>query len=296
MKRVKKAVIPAGGYGTRFLPASKSIPKEMFPIGNKPIILRVVEEAVEAGIEQIIFVVSHHKQSVESFFGPNKPLEDYYLGKRKHDEVGELHRIEQLADFAFVYTHAPYGNGGALLPARPFLDDEPFVVAWADELVLTPPGSPSRIQACINAYHEYQKPIIAMMDIPDANLRHRYGMARFSDVPGSKTVKDIQEIIEKPAPGTEPSSFAAHSAYVLTPDIFHAFDETFLGKDGELWLSDLINSLKSRTGLLGVVLEGATYLDCGSPDDYLLSQVALAMRENPECAKRLKHLLCTSPT
>jgi len=291
MKRVKKAVIPAGGYGTRFLPASKSIPKEMFPLGNKPIILHVVEEAVAAGIEQIIFVVSHHKQTVESFFGSNKPLEDYYIAKEKLDEVGELHHIEQMADYAFVYAHPPYGNGGALLPARPFLDDEPFVVAWADELVLTPPSAPSRIQACVDAFHEYQKPVVAMMEITDAEKRHRYGMAKYKDIQGSHLVKEIETIVEKPAMGEEPSSFAAHSAYVLTSHIFKAFDETFLGKDGELWLSDLINSMKEHTGLLGVMIEGANYLDCGNPDDYLFSQVTLAMRDNPECSKRLFDLI-----
>lgn len=291
MKRIRTAVIPAGGYGTRFLPATKSIPKEMFPIDNKPVILRVVEEVVAAGIERIIFIVSHHKQAVESFFGPNQPLEDYYAHHNKTTEVKELQRISGLADYAFVYTAPPYGNGGALRAVREFVEDEAFVVVWADELVWTPAATPSRVERCLRAFEHYGKPIISMMKIADPMIRSRYGMADIRDIAGDPTVKEIVRIVEKPLFGTEPSEYAAHSTYVLPPSIFQAFEHTKSGKDGELWLADLINTMKEKTGLFGVVMDDAVYMDCGNPKEYLLSQIQYALLTDAPYAEDIRRLI-----
>lgn len=275
MKTIKTAVIPTGGYGTRFLPASKSIPKEMFPLWNKPIVYHVVEEAVKSGIENIIFIVSPMKHSVEDFFSPNQLEEDYLLKKGKIDQVGELRGIQQLANYSFVYTKSPYGNGGALLSAKHLIKDEPFVVVWGDEIIIS--KAKPRIQQCIETYEKYEKPVISAIEIKDPLRRQKYGIAELKDIEGDAEVKEIIKVVEKPQPGTEPSSIATHGAYVLPPDIFEYFDETFIGKDGELWLTDLINNLNNKTGLLAKIIPDATYLDCGNPIDYMLSQLEFTL-------------------
>lgn len=288
MSQIKTAVIPAGGYGTRFLPASKSIPKEMFPLWNKPIIYHVVEEAVKSGIENIIFIVSPMKHSVEDFFSANQLEEDYLLKKGKVDQVGELRGIQQLANYTFVYTHSPYGNGGALLSAKHLIQNQPFVVVWGDEMIIS--KSKPRIQQCIETYDKYQKPVISAIEIKDPMRRQKYGIAELRDIDNDPEVKEIVRIVEKPEPGSEPSAIATHGAYVLPPDIFDYFEETFIGKDGELWLTDLINNLNQKTGLLAKIISDGVYLDCGNPVDYLKSQLEFVLN-CPECSSELTAFL-----
>ncbi|MBP9758913.1 UTP--glucose-1-phosphate uridylyltransferase [Candidatus Dojkabacteria bacterium] len=278
MSNIKTAVIPTGGYGTRFLPASKSIPKEMFPLWNKPIVYHVVEEAVKSGIENIVFIVSPMKHSVEDFFSPNQLEEDYLLKKGKIDQVGELRGIQQLANYSFVYTKSPYGNGGALLSAKHLIKNEPFVVVWGDEMIIS--KTKPRIQQCIETYEKYGKPVISAIEIKDPLRRQKYGIAELKDIEGDSEVKEIVRIVEKPQPGTEPSSIATHGTYVLPPEIFEYFDETFIGKDGELWLTDLINNLNKKTGLLAKIIPDGIYLDCGNPIDYMLSQLEFVLESD----------------
>ena len=175
-KPVRTAVVPAGGYGTRFLPATKSIPKEMFPLWDKPVILHVVEELVASGITDIIFIVSHHKQAIESFFACNETLEDYYLKNGKEKQVDELRRIQSLARFAFVYTRPPYGNGGCLAAVEHLIGDDPFVLVWADELIVAN-GKTPRVRQCLDVYEKYALPVISSVHIPEPADRSRYGMA-----------------------------------------------------------------------------------------------------------------------
>lgn len=271
MQQIKTAVIPAGGWGTRFLPTTKSVPKEMFPLGGKPIILHVVEEAVASGIENIIFVVSHNKQSIESFFSPNQEIEDYFVSMGKTEEVENLKKIYNLANFSYVYTKPPYGNGGALAAVRHFVKDEPFVLVWSDEIIFSKKAP--RIKQCMDAYYKYGKPVISGVEIKDCNKRNCYGMAAFKDMDHETSIKEIINIVEKPALGTEPSSYATHGAYILTPDVFEALDRTKPDANGELWLSDIINNMKEKTGLLTQIIEDGHYLDCGDPLSYLYSQM-----------------------
>jgi UTP--glucose-1-phosphate uridylyltransferase len=268
---IKTAVIPAGGWGTRFLPSTKSIPKEMFPLGGKPIILHVVEEAVASGIENIIFVVSHNKQSIESFFSPNPEVEEYFLRLGKTEEVANLKKITTLAKFSYVYTTAPFGNGGALSAARHLLRDEPFVFVWSDEIIFS--ANKPRIKQCMDAYYKYGKPVISAVEIKDPKIRQRYGMAELKDIDGETDIKEIVQITEKPPLGTEPSNYATHGAYILTSDVFEALDNTKPGLHNELWLSDIINTMKPKTGLLAKIITDGHYLDCGDPLSYLYSQM-----------------------
>ena len=271
MNKIKTALIPAGGWGTRFLPSTKSIPKEMFPLGTKPVILHVVEEAVASGIENIIFVVSHHKQSIESFFSANEILEDYFLKCGKKEQVADLRRIANMANFDFVYAKNLAGNGGALEAARHLLLNDPFVLVWSDEVIFS--KKEPRIKQCLDAFYKYGKPVISAVEIKDELKRKRYGMAELRDLPGEEEIKEIVRIVEKPDSGKEPSVYAAHGAYVLTPEVFSALDKTKLGKNKELWLTDIINKMKEKTGLLAKIIPDGRYLDCGDPLEYLYSQM-----------------------
>ncbi len=288
-RKITTAVVPAGGYGTRFLPATKSIPKEMFPLGNKPVILHVVEELVASGIKDIIFIVSHHKQSIESFFGANEILEDFYLKNGKVEQVKDLRRIQKLANFTFVYTHPPYGNGGCLQAARHLLEDKPFVLTWADELIVTK-GQP-RVRQCLDVYEKFGLPVISALRIPNPADRCLYGMAELLPWQKEKSIKKINRIIEKPAIGQEPSEYATHGAYVLTPKVFKALDKTSPGKGGELWLADILNIYQQDTDLLACLINDGDYYDCGNPLVYLKSQIDFAVKYSGY-SKEIKKFIC----
>ncbi len=293
MNKVRKAVIPVGGYGTRFLPMSKSVPKEMLPVGNKPVILHVVEECVASGITDIIFVVSHHKHSIETFFSPSPMMEDYYERLGKTDKVAEMKRITTLANYSFVFTNFPNGNGGALKAAKHLVGDEPFALLWGDEL-MTCPGKP-RLQQCIETFEKFGQPVISAIKITDKKKIPLYGMAELKAFGDESYVKQIVRIVEKPTVEEAPSVYAAHGAYILTPEIFEIFNQV-KSKDGvEVFLTDLINIMKRKTGLLARIIKDAAYLDCGVPDCYLNSQIEYALMHAdtrkalvPEIKKLLK--------
>lgn len=149
--KVKKAIIPAGGYGTRFLPTTKSIPKELFPIGDAPVILHVVEELVRSGIKDIIMVLSHEKHAIAELFAANDMKDKLLLSRGKRNEVKRMRAITKMANFSFVYTQEPQGNGGCLLAAEHLVKDDPFVVVWADEMFLTD-GARPRVEQCLEVY------------------------------------------------------------------------------------------------------------------------------------------------
>lgn len=286
--KINTAVIPAGGLGTRFLPSTKSIPKEMFPLCGKPVILHVVEELVASGITNIIFVVSHNKQSIESFFSPNPEVEDYYKKIGKDKEVRQLKTIAKLANFSYVYTQSPNGNGSALASARHLLENKSFVLIWSDELIISK-KSP-RVKQCLDAYYKYGKPVISTIKIEDPKMRSRYGMAELKDLKGEKEIKEIIKIIEKPGFGKEPSPYASHGAYILTKDVFKALDKTKPDHNGDLWLSDVINNMKKETGLIAKIITNGHYLDCGDPLSYLYSQIDYFLNYSNYSKKELEKL------
>ncbi len=271
MSKVKIAVIPAGGRGTRFLPTTKSIPKELLPLGRKPIILHVVEELVNAGIENIIFTVAHHKDALEKFFTPNEELVRYYLSLGKKDEVKDLRRIEKMAKFTFVHSLPPYGNGTTLNDVRHLVGDEPFIITWADEIIMT--KGKSRIQQCLKVFDKYKCPVISAIEIKDQKKRCLYGMAELRKFGRDETVRELVSIYEKPKCGTEPSIFAAHGAYILTSEIFKYLDKTRPDKNGELWLSDVINKMNKEKRVLAKIIKNGDYFDCGNPVAYMMAQL-----------------------
>jgi len=271
MNKIRTAVIPVGGWGTRFLPITKSIPKEMLPLGNKPIILHVVEEIVASGIKNIIFVVSQHKQVIEGFFSRNEMLEDYFRKIGTKEQADNLKKIAGLAEFTFVYTKNQHGNSGALGAVRNLVGTEPFVLVWSDEVIFS--QKMPRIKQCLEAFDKYNKPIISAVKIDDPEKRQRYGMAELKDLEGEEEIKEIINIVEKPAAGKEPSEYATHGAYILTPEIFEALDMIPDNENREISLVDVINIMKKKTGLLAKIIPDGHYLDCGNPLEYLYSQV-----------------------
>jgi len=286
--KVKIAVVSAGGRGTRFWPTTKSTAKEMLPLGNKPVILHVVEEIVKSGITHIIFTVASHKPSVQNFFTANEELKKYYEEVGKVKIAKEMERIETMADFTFVNTNPPYGNGASINDVRHIIKDQPFVLLWGDEIVLS--KKVTRLQQCMQVYNKYEKTVISAIKIDDPAQRCNYGMAKFRDFKDEKYIKEIVSIKEKPALGKEPSEYAAHGAYIFTPDVFEYAAKTKVGKGGEFWLADVINNMNKDRKILARLLQDVDYLDCGNPLNYFYSQLKYALNYSPMKKEVLKFI------
>lgn len=272
VKKVRKAVIPAAGFGTRFLPATKASPKEMLPIVDKPIIQYVVEQAVEAGIEQVIIVTGWHKRAIEDHFDRHFELEARLEKDGKLKELKEVKRISELCDFVYVRQKEPLGNGHAILVARDVVGDEPFIVMWGDEFF---EADPPAVAQLIKVYEEFNSPVIAGVRIEEKNL-NRYGIADVTPVRGN--IFKINNIVEKPTPGEAPSNLATHGNYLLTPDIFEILTGLKPQKSGEIWIAQAIDELIKKRDVYAVELANAKYYDCGSKIDYLKAVVDFGLK------------------
>lgn len=288
MQRIRKAVIPAAGWGTRFLPATKAQPKEMLPIVDKPIIQYVVEEAVASGIEDIIIVTGWHKRSVEDHFDYPYELEKRLLDSGKPEAAEEVRRIAEMARFIYVRQKGTYGNGTPILNAEHLIGDEPFAVLWGDEFIT---AQPPRLKQLIDLAHELDGSAISAVRVPDEDT-HLYGIGRGQIV--RERVVRLEEIVEKPEPGTAPSNLATHGAYVLTPDIFPILREQRPGRGGEIWLPEAINTLARRQPVYALELKDATYYDCGSKLGWLKANIAFGLK-HAETGDGLRAYLATLP-
>ena len=262
-KKVRKVVIPAAGFGTRFLPATKASPKEMLPIVDKPIIQYVVEQAVEAGIEEIIVVTGWHKRAIEDHFDTHFELEARLDKDGKVKELAEIRRISNLANFVYVRQKEPLGNGHAVLVAKDIVGDEPFLVMWGDEFFQASPVAPKQL---IDAYEKYGAPVIAGVRIEKPDLS-KYGIADITPV--KDNIFKIAKIVEKPDPDEAPSDLATHGSYLFTPDVFEILEDLKPGRDGEIWIADAIDQLILRRDVYACELQNAKYYDCGSKVSYL---------------------------
>lgn len=267
MKKVRKVVIPAAGFGTRFLPATKASPKEMLPIVDKPIIQYVVEQAVEAGIEQIIIVTGWHKRAIEDHFDRHIELEARLKQAGKEKLLNEVKRISDLADFVYVRQKEPLGNGHAVLVAKEVIGDEPFLVMWGDEFFQ---ANPPAVKQLIKAYEEFNGPVIAGVRIPKNEIS-KYGMADITSV--HDNIFKIKNIVEKPKPDEAPSDLATHGNYLFTPDIFDILENVRPNLSGEIWIIDAIDKLIKKRDVYAVELKNAKYYDCGSKLSYLKAVV-----------------------
>lgn len=290
MKKIRKAVIPAAGFGTRFLPQTKAMPKEMLPIVDKPVIQYVVEEAVASGIEDVIVVTGALKRAIEDHFDlPNAELiKNLELGKK--EKLLELtKKISEMANFIYVRQKGPYGNGTPVLAAEPIIEDEPFAVLWGDEFIYS---KPPRLQQMIDVYEKYGGIVISGVRIEKKEDLKRYGIADLEPVEGR--VSKIKAIVEKPEPDEAPSNLATHGAYILPPEIFGALKKVQPGKGGEIWLIDAINMLaQDGVPVYAVEIENGKYYDTGNKLEYMKTVVEMALEHEElrdEFRKFLKEL------
>ena len=269
MPPVRKAVIPAAGLGTRFLPATKAQPKEMLPVVDKPAIQYVVEEAVHAGIDDILIITGRGKRSLEDHFDRNFELE-YFLGERgKHDQRDQLVDIAELADIHYVRQGEPLGLGHAISVARKHVGDNPFAVLLGDEWMRADVGL---LDGMIRTYERYNRSVIALMEVTGEEIA-RYGCVK--PEPVSDGLVQVLDIVEKPSPADAPSNLAVMGRYVLTPEIFDMLDRIEPGAGGELQLTDAIGLLLDEQAVYGYTFTDGRY-DTGQVLDYLKVIVELA--------------------
>lgn len=271
MQKIRKAIIPAAGFGTRFLPATKAMPKEMLPIVDKPIIQYVVEEAVASGIEDIVIVTGWHKRSIEDHFDYPFELEKRLLEAGKEQQAEQVRKIAEMANFIYVRQKGPYGNGTPILNARRVIGDEPFAILWGDEFIYS---TPPRLKQMIEVWERYQVPNISAVRVPKDHVS-KYGIADVSDVaPG---LFKINHIVEKPKVGEAPSDLAVHGAYIMPSRLFEILENTKTGKDGELWLSDAISTLAQEQDVYAVEIQNGKYYDTGNKLEYLKAVVEFGL-------------------
>lgn len=287
IKKITKALIPAAGFGTRFLPQTKAMPKEMLPIVDKPVIQYVVEEIVASGIENIIIVTGATKRAIEDHFDvPNEDLVQNLTNGHKQALLDEINKISNMANFIYIRQKGPYGNGTPVLAGESVIEDEPFAVIWGDEFIL---AEPPRLKQMIDVYEKYGGMVISGVKIEKKEDLSRYGIADLEPVEGN--VYKIKKIVEKPNPDQAPSDIATHGAYILPPEIFAALKKVGVGKGEELWLVDAINLLQSEgVPLYTVVIENGKYYDTGNKLDYMKTVVDLA-RSHPEIGEEFNKYL-----
>jgi UTP--glucose-1-phosphate uridylyltransferase len=272
--KVRKAVIPVAGLGTRFLPATKAVPKELLPIVDVPSLQLIVEEAVASGIEEIVLVTGRGKHAIEDHFDRAPELEALLerKGESMKNELGALRRLHQLARFVSVRQGEPRGLGHAVLCARAAVGDEPFAVLLGDDLIAAePPG----LGQLIDVYRRLQTGVVALLEVPPGQ-EHLYGIAVGERI-GDSTAYKLSELVEKPAPGTARSRMAIVGRYVLPPEIFAILEQTPPGRGGEIQLTDALAVLCRERGLAGAEIAGRRF-DAGDRAGYVLAVLYHALR------------------
>ena len=269
---VKKAVIPAAGLGTRFLPATKAQPKEMLPIIDRPAIQYVVEEAVRAGIDDILIITGRGKRAIEDHFDRNFELEYYLEQKGKTDDVADIRELAELADIHYVRQGEPLGLGHAVAVARKHVGDNPFVVMLGDDIM---DERSQVLEGMIDVYGQRHRSVVALKEFPIEEISS-YGCARPEAVAGEEELVQILDIVEKPRPEAAPSNLAVMGRYVFSPAIFDCLDRVAPGVGGEIQLTDAIALLLAEEEVYGYVFDEGRY-DIGQKLDYLRATVELAV-------------------
>jgi len=268
-KKIKKAVVAVAGSGTRFLPVTKAMPKEMLPIVDKPIIQLIVEELVAAGIEDIILVTKWDKKPIEDHFDHNWALADELKRAGKDRLWAEIKKISELANFIYVRQKGPYGNGTPILSAASLIDDEPFVFVFGDDLVK------SKVSFTKQMIGDYQKHGEMILGVQEVKLEDvvRYGIIKLK-----KNTMEIEDIIEKPSIEDTPSRFAVFGRMILKPEIIQVLKKTALGKGNELWLVDAIKTYVKKGGkFFAKEVEDGEWLTTGDPLNYLKATIRYAI-------------------
>jgi UTP--glucose-1-phosphate uridylyltransferase len=268
--KVRKAVIPAAGLGTRFLPATKSQPKEMLPVIDKPTIQYVVEEAVEAGLTDILIITGRGKRAIEDHFDRNFELEFYLEQGKKDDELKEVQAISEMADIHYIRQRDPLGLGHAISVARQHVGNEPFAVMLGDDIML---DEARLLKSMLEVYERYGRSVVAVMEVALEDISS-YGCVTPETV--EEELVRVRSIVEKPKPEEAPSNLAVIGRYVFTPEIFDALDRIQPGAGGELQLTDAIGLLLDTQTVFGKTFETGRY-DIGKKIDFLRATVELAL-------------------
>jgi UTP--glucose-1-phosphate uridylyltransferase len=287
LKSVKKAIIPAAGLGTRFLPATKAMPKEMLPIVDKPTIQYIVEEAVASGIEDIIIVTGKGKRAIEDHFDYAPELEQNLIEKEKFDLLDRVQYSTNLADIHYIRQKEPKGLGHAVWCARNFIGNEPFAVLLGDDVVQS--ETPC-LKQLIDQYEATYSSIIGVQQVPEKET-HRYGIIDPSSQEGRRY--QVSQFVEKPKPGTAPSNLAILGRYILTPEIFMFLEEQETGAGGEIQLTDAIQKLNQIQRVFAYDFEGKRY-DVGEKFGFVKTTIEFALQHedlHDEMLNYLKNLV-----
>ena len=287
-QKIKKAILPVAGFGTRFLPATKAQPKEMLPVVDKPVVQYLVEEAVASGIEEIIFVTGRGKRAIEDHFDISYELEDTLVEKNKHDLLETVQKISGLAKFSYVRQPVPLGDGHALLCAKHLVNEgEAVAVLFGDDLV---DGEVPVIRQLMDVYEKYADPVIALMSVPGEEVS-KFGVV--GSVPVGERTHEIQRFVEKPKVEDAPSNLIVVGKYIITWEVFEVLEALKKGsRDGEVRLADaFMQMLENKRPLYGYEFEGERH-DCGDKFGFVKATIAMGLK-HPEVGKKLKEYLKT---
>ncbi|MCI5221236.1 MAG: UTP--glucose-1-phosphate uridylyltransferase [Candidatus Electrothrix sp. AR4] len=284
MKKIRKAVIPVAGLGTRFLPATKAIPKEMLTIVDRPTIQYIVEEVVASGIEEVILITSEGKSAIENHFDYNFELDTILKQKNKNGLREELMRTSKLIDIVSVRQKEPLGLGHAIWMARKVIGDDPFLVLLGDDLVRSEKPC---CRQMIDLYNQVNESIVAVQRVP-MEQTCQYGIVEGTETEFDRTFK-VNRMVEKPAPGACESDMAIIGRYLLMPDIFDILDTTTPGHGGEIQLTDALQALSNRRSMYAYEFKGKRY-DAGDKLGYLKAIVDIAM-DHPTLGEPLKQYI-----
>jgi UTP--glucose-1-phosphate uridylyltransferase len=273
--RVRKAVLPAAGFGTRFLPATKAIPKEMIPLVDRPIIQYAVEEAVASGIEQIVIVIASGRSSIEEHFDSHPALERWLEERGEIDLLRSVRRISEIGTIAFVHQKEQLGLGHAVLMAKELVGDEPFAVLLSDDVMVNPGGVPVT-QQLIDQHSAHRGSVIAVQRVP-RDAVSRYGIV--APVHEEGRLVEISDLVEKPSVADAPSDLAVLGRYILTPRIFDKLEMTPRGAGGEIQLTDAIRALSREQPVFGYRFEGIRH-DAGTRLGWLEANVAMSLESD----------------
>ncbi|EMO8656023.1 UTP--glucose-1-phosphate uridylyltransferase GalU [Staphylococcus aureus] len=273
MKKIKKAIIPAAGLGTRFLPATKAMPKEMLPILDKPTIQYIVEEAARAGIEDIIIVTGRHKRAIEDHFDSQKELEMVLKEKGKSELLEKVQYSTELANIFYVRQKEQKGLGHAISSARQFIGNKPFAVLLGDDIV---ESEVPAVKQLIDVYEETGHSVIGVQEVPEADT-HRYGI--IDPLTKNGRQYEVKKFVEKPAQGTAPSNLAIMGRYVLTPEIFDYLKTQKEGAGNEIQLTDAIERMNNDNQVYAYDFEGERY-DVGEKLGFVKTTIEYALKDD----------------
>jgi UTP--glucose-1-phosphate uridylyltransferase len=282
--KVRKAIIPAAGLGTRFLPATKAQPKEMLPIVDKPTLQYIIEEAVESGIEEILIITGRNKKSIEDHFDKSIELELELQAKGKYDLLEEVRKISDMVNIHYIRQKEPKGLGHAIYCAKSFIGNEPFAVLLGDDIVY---GDKPCLKQMIEAYDEYKTSILGVQEVTKEDVC-KYGIVDGKHIEGR--VYRVKGLVEKPTIEDAPSNVAILGRYIINPAIFEILEHTQPGKGGEIQLTDALKELAQREAMYAYNFEGRRY-DVGDKQGFLEATVEFALRREDLREEFLKYLL-----